>query len=118
MLHHRHDHPRLSGVFAPPWKRATECPSEPTLRCSCRHRPVCLGTADVLGPVGGVLGPTTVAGAEAAGVAGRTRRGRAWSEGLVTPDYVTAGGHARWDVEALREQLRALRLPPGDSHDR
>ncbi|MBO0875457.1 MAG: MerR family DNA-binding transcriptional regulator [Pseudonocardia sp.] len=32
------------------------------------------------------------------------------SEGLVTPDVVTPGGHMRWDVERLRAQLRDL--PP------
>jgi DNA-binding transcriptional MerR regulator len=31
-----------------------------------------------------------------------------WAAGTVTPELVTAGGHARWDVEDLREQLRRL----------
>src|SRR6184192_3283346 len=30
-------------------------------------------------------------------------------EGAVTPDLVTPGGHFRWDVERLREQLRGQR---------
>ncbi|WP_199700566.1 MerR family transcriptional regulator [Jiangella rhizosphaerae] len=34
---------------------------------------------------------------------------RWWHKGLVTPEYVTPGGHARWDLEKLKEQLRALR---------
>jgi hypothetical protein len=29
--------------------------------------------------------------------------------GLVTATLVTAGGHGRWDLDELREQLRALR---------
>ena len=39
---------------------------------------------------------------------------RRWQEGMVIPTLVTAGGHARWDVEDLRAQLRKLRLPEGD----
>ncbi|WP_285485616.1 MerR family DNA-binding transcriptional regulator [Amycolatopsis taiwanensis] len=30
-------------------------------------------------------------------------------EGKVTPADITAGGHARWDVEDLRAQIRQLR---------
>lgn len=26
--------------------------------------------------------------------------------GQLTPDYVTPGGHARWDVERVRRELR------------
>lgn len=32
-----------------------------------------------------------------------------WRKGLVTPEHVTPGGHARWDLEALKGQLRAMR---------
>ncbi len=53
------------------------------------------------------LVPTGVAAREL-GVAVRTLQH--WvSQGLVTPDVTTAGGHFRWDVENLRAQLRALR---------
>lgn len=45
--------------------------------------------------------------AKALGIARRTLA-RWAAEGLVTPDLVTAGGHARWNVDRLREQLRAL----------
>ena len=31
---------------------------------------------------------------------------RWWQQGLVTPALVTAGGHARWDVEDLQEQAQ------------
>jgi DNA-binding transcriptional MerR regulator len=31
------------------------------------------------------------------------------AEGLITPEVETKGGHARWDVEQVKEQLRALR---------
>jgi DNA-binding transcriptional MerR regulator len=34
---------------------------------------------------------------------------RWWRKGLVTPEYVTPGGHGRWDEEKLKDQLRALR---------
>lgn len=27
-------------------------------------------------------------------------------DGKVTPDFVTPGGHARWDVDRLRAELR------------
>ena len=30
-------------------------------------------------------------------------------DGKVSPDLVTAGGHMRWDVDRLRDQLRKLR---------
>ena len=33
-----------------------------------------------------------------------------WADaGLATPDFVTAGGHMRWDVERLRAELREIR---------
>ncbi|HVW41264.1 MAG TPA: MerR family transcriptional regulator [Amycolatopsis sp.] len=31
---------------------------------------------------------------------------RWWQDGKVSPEYVTPGGHARWDMESLRRQLR------------
>jgi DNA-binding transcriptional MerR regulator len=34
--------------------------------------------------------------------------------GLIEPEFVTPGGHYRWDVEKVREQLRALRERPAD----
>jgi predicted site-specific integrase-resolvase len=37
---------------------------------------------------------------------GRATLARWWADGLVTPALVTAGGHARWDVEDLKRQLR------------
>lgn len=45
--------------------------------------------------------------ARALGVAVRTLQ-RWVREGAVTPDLTTAGGHHRFDVERLREQLDAL----------
>jgi len=36
---------------------------------------------------------------------GRATLARWWAEGLVTPALVTAGGHARWDVDDLKRQL-------------
>lgn len=50
---------------------------------------------------------TGVAAAEI-GVA-RATLARWWQEGLVTPALVTPGGHARWDVDQLRRDLRNLR---------
>ncbi|WP_104480748.1 MerR family DNA-binding transcriptional regulator [Actinokineospora auranticolor] len=32
-----------------------------------------------------------------------------WRAGLVTPASETVGGHARWDVDQLQRDLRALR---------
>lgn len=51
---------------------------------------------------------TTGEAARALGI-GRATLARWWSEGLVTPALVTVGGHARWDVEDLKRQLRELR---------
>lgn len=34
---------------------------------------------------------------------------RWWQRGLVEPEYVTAGGHARWSLESLKRQLRERR---------
>ncbi|HEX5120368.1 MAG TPA: MerR family transcriptional regulator [Pseudonocardiaceae bacterium] len=39
----------------------------------------------------------------------RSTLARWWADGLVTPALVTAGKHARWDLDDLREQLRNLR---------
>ncbi|WP_033438515.1 hypothetical protein [Saccharothrix sp. NRRL B-16314] len=56
---------------------------------------------------------STTLAAKALGI-GRTTLHRWWTEGLVTPELVTAGGHARWDVEALKAQLRAMRRTDAD----
>lgn len=53
------------------------------------------------------LVPTGVA-AKAIGV-GHSTLARWWQQGFVTPTLVTPGGHARWNIEDLREQLRAKR---------
>lgn len=55
----------------------------------------------------GPLVPTGDA-AKSIGV-GHSTLARWWQEGTVTPTLVTPGGHARWDIDDLREQLRALR---------
>jgi DNA-binding transcriptional MerR regulator len=31
------------------------------------------------------------------------------AEGLITPEIESKGGHARWDVEKVKDQLRAMR---------
>jgi len=46
--------------------------------------------------------------AKAIGVAHSTLA-RWWNDGVVMPTLVTAGGHARWDLDELREQLRRIR---------
>jgi excisionase family DNA binding protein len=58
---------------------------------------------------------TTGKAAEALGVSLTTLQ--RWAhEGLVTPALRTAGGHFRWDLDDLREQLRAMdRTPQHDS---
>lgn len=56
--------------------------------------------------MGDRLVPTGVA-AKAIGVDVRTLQ-RWATAGVVTPDVTTAGGHMRWDVDRLREQLNAL----------
>lgn len=43
--------------------------------------------------------------AQEIGVA-RSTLARWWATGLVEPALITAGGHARWDVEDLKRQLR------------
>jgi len=57
-----------------------------------------------------MAGPLVSTGeaARALGI-GRSTLARWWAKELVTPALVTAGGHARWDVDQLREQLRDLR---------
>ncbi|KOX33784.1 hypothetical protein ADK67_05455 [Saccharothrix sp. NRRL B-16348] len=50
------------------------------------------------------LVPTGVAAAEL-GI-DRVTLARWWRAGLVEPEFVTAGGHARWDMEKLRRSLR------------
>jgi predicted site-specific integrase-resolvase len=50
--------------------------------------------------------------AKAIGV-GHSTLARWWQEGAVTPTLVTPGGHARWNIEDLREQLRAKRRGSG-----
>lgn len=34
---------------------------------------------------------------------------RWWNRGYVTPELVTPGGHARWDLDALKRQLQERR---------
>ena len=34
---------------------------------------------------------------------------RWWQHGLVTPAIITAGAHARWDIQDLRQQLKDRR---------
>lgn len=53
---------------------------------------------------------STGVAADALGVAHFTLF-RWWKDGLVTPALVTPGGHARWDLDELREQLRQQRKP-------
>ncbi|MFC5053234.1 MerR family DNA-binding transcriptional regulator [Saccharothrix xinjiangensis] len=36
----------------------------------------------------------------------RVTLARWWRAGLVEPEFVTAGGHARWDMDKLRQSLR------------
>nr|WP_042198628.1 MerR family transcriptional regulator [Kibdelosporangium sp. MJ126-NF4] len=42
---------------------------------------------------------------------GRTTLHSWWVNGLVEPEYVTPGGHARWDLQDLRRQIKELRKP-------
>lgn len=51
---------------------------------------------------------STGVAAEALGVAHNTLH-QWWQKGIVTPALVTPGGHARWDLDELREQLRERR---------
>lgn len=42
---------------------------------------------------------------------------RWWQRGIVMPRYVTAGGHARWDMADLDRQLREWRQAEGQDED-
>lgn len=42
---------------------------------------------------------------------------RWWQDGAVTPEYVTPGGQARWDMADLRRQLREWRDRTGEPDD-
>jgi predicted site-specific integrase-resolvase len=53
---------------------------------------------------------TTGVAADALGVAHNTLH-QWWKKGIVEPTVVTAGGHARWDLDELKEQLRRKRKP-------
>lgn len=53
---------------------------------------------------------STGVAADALGVAHFTLF-RWWQAGIVTPALVTPGGHARWDLDELKEQLRQNRKP-------
>lgn len=53
---------------------------------------------------------STGVAAAAIGVAHNTLH-QWWQKGIVTPVLTTPGGHARWDLDELREQLRKLRAP-------
>jgi predicted site-specific integrase-resolvase len=48
---------------------------------------------------------STAEAARAIGVA-RTTLFRWWRDGKVAPELVTMGGHARWDLDDLRRQMR------------
>jgi len=50
---------------------------------------------------------TTSELARAIGLSGRTIQ-RYRTEGIITPVVVSKGGHARWDVEQVIEDLKAL----------
>jgi excisionase family DNA binding protein len=60
---------------------------------------------------GAEVGPKYLTTAEVAKLVGLSRRTlqRYHREGVIEPEYVTAGGHARWDPDRIIEQLRALR---------
>jgi DNA-binding transcriptional MerR regulator len=46
--------------------------------------------------------------ARAIGLSERTIQ-RYRAEGLITPEIESKGGHARWDIESVKRQLRAMR---------
>ena len=50
---------------------------------------------------------TTAELARALGLSARTIQ-RYRQGGVLVPDLVSAGGHARWDVEKVRSRLRSL----------
>lgn len=51
---------------------------------------------------------TTSELARALGLHSRTIQ-RYRAEGVITPEIETPGGHARWDIEKVKQQLRELR---------
>lgn len=55
---------------------------------------------------------TTAELARALGLSARTIQ-RYRQTGLLEPDLVSAGGHARWDVDKVRSVLRSLAERPG-----
>ncbi|GAA2338236.1 hypothetical protein GCM10009854_13090 [Saccharopolyspora halophila] len=59
------------------------------------------------------MAPAYVSTGEAAKAIGVDRRTlQRWAaEGVVEPALVTPGGHQRWDVEELKDQLRKNRRP-------
>jgi DNA-binding transcriptional MerR regulator len=40
----------------------------------------------------------------------RTTIQRWWQDGIIEPDAVTAGGHGRWDVDRIRQELLRRQL--------
>lgn len=66
----------------------------------------------VMSPPRRRLVPTGVA-AEELGI-DRSTLVRWWQQGLVTPAFITAGRHGRWDVDDLRRQIRESHLGPED----
>jgi hypothetical protein len=54
---------------------------------------------------------TTAELARALGLSARTIQ-RYRQSGLLVPDLVSAGGHARWDIEKVRSRLRSLAERP------
>lgn len=50
---------------------------------------------------------TTSELARALGLSGRTIQ-RYRREGVLKPEIASPGGHARWDIEKVKDQLRAL----------
>ncbi|MFD1527946.1 helix-turn-helix domain-containing protein [Pseudonocardia aurantiaca] len=55
---------------------------------------------------------TTSELADALGVSLRSVQ-RYLADGKITPEHTTPGGHHRWDVDNVREQLRKLRNRDG-----
>ena len=40
-----------------------------------------------------------------------------WADGKVKPAFVTAGGHARWDLDDLRRQIETWRRGLAEDQD-
>lgn len=57
---------------------------------------------------------STGVAAKALGVAHNTLH-RWWKQGIVEPESITVGGHARWNIADLRDQIRKLRSPDQSS---